>query len=697
MILAITFLFPAVLFGASAAAAPIIIHLILRTKPRQIVFPAMRFVRKTHHATLKMLRLKHLLLLLLRMAAIALAAVLIARARLPAWSGAEDLAAPAAAAIVLDNTGSMNYRRQGESSLAAARQQARKVIDSLPKGSRVVIVPVVDDRPPAMLDPSLAVQQVADLPATCRRATVARALRQATDLVRRDERTRKAVYLLTDLTAESWRDESRLAEEKDVDYTIIKCGGEDVNVLLGDLKLSSASLPLGAEALVETTLFSVNVGGDRVVEVILDGEPVAQQTLRLQAGGAAAFAAAVRPKREGAIHGQVTLRDADPLDMDNIRYFTLHVGPPAKVLVVAGTAADDQTGFVMSHAAVPGAQGAGADGLQCQTLSVEQLDGGRLQGCRVALVAGAPALSEAQWRRLEPFVRAGGALWVVVGPLISPDSYNVPAAQQLMPAALGSMEALPKQQRWVVSDLAHPMLQPFDGEANPPLAEVACASRFRVKSLAADAKVIVQFEDHAPAILVRRVGEGTVVLWNFSPLPGQSNLARLEQLPILARRTAAVLAADPSTQTQYACGQTAMLSVPRWMPGATVTLRRPGSPAEQTILPDAKRGAVIVPTGAPGDYDVRFAEGEKKFERGFSVNAEAAESDLRPVEAARLAESFPPGLAIVSDASELAGRRAAAREPLDLTPALLLALLAVLIGESFFANRFYRPDKAAAK
>jgi hypothetical protein len=134
----------------------------------------------------------------------------------------------------------------------------------------------------------------------------------------------------------------------------------------------------------------------------------------------------------------------------------------------------------------------------------------------------------------------------------------------------------------------------------------------------------------------------------------------------------------------------------RSLPGAVVTLRSPTSPGEQPLLPDPRRGAVAIPAEALGDYDVRFAEGGSKVERGFSVNAEAAESDLRPVDLSTLPAMFPPGLAVVSDASEVARRRSLAARDLDLTPVLLLALLALLTGESFFANRFYPRSQAPA-
>ena len=63
MPLPVTFLFAGVLAAGAAAAAPVIIHLIMRTKPRELVFPPLRFVTKSHRANISKLKLKHLLLL----------------------------------------------------------------------------------------------------------------------------------------------------------------------------------------------------------------------------------------------------------------------------------------------------------------------------------------------------------------------------------------------------------------------------------------------------------------------------------------------------------------------------------------------------------------------------------------------------------------------------------------------------------
>ncbi len=61
-----TLIFPVLLGGMALAAIPVLLHLIMRRKPRTLRFPAFRFLVQRHRKNLRKLRLRHLLLLALR-------------------------------------------------------------------------------------------------------------------------------------------------------------------------------------------------------------------------------------------------------------------------------------------------------------------------------------------------------------------------------------------------------------------------------------------------------------------------------------------------------------------------------------------------------------------------------------------------------------------------------------------------------
>jgi hypothetical protein len=101
------FVHPLLLWGAAAAAVPVIIHLIHRRRFRRQRWAAMEWLLQAAKQNQKRLQMENLLLLLVRTLAVLLLALAIAR---PTFSDAPLLIGPARAThlyVVLDNSGSM--------------------------------------------------------------------------------------------------------------------------------------------------------------------------------------------------------------------------------------------------------------------------------------------------------------------------------------------------------------------------------------------------------------------------------------------------------------------------------------------------------------------------------------------------------------------------------------------------------------
>ena len=79
-----TFLHAGVLAGLAAIAIPILLHLLMRQKPKRIAFPALRLLQDNVKRSTKRLRLRHLILLLARILFLAAIVLAVARPTLPA-------------------------------------------------------------------------------------------------------------------------------------------------------------------------------------------------------------------------------------------------------------------------------------------------------------------------------------------------------------------------------------------------------------------------------------------------------------------------------------------------------------------------------------------------------------------------------------------------------------------------------------
>lgn len=104
-----SFLNPIFLLALIAVGLPLLIHLLNLRRPQKVAFSTLAFFRELKNTTIRRIRIKKYLLLLLRLAAIACFAMVLARPFLPpGLSGGGNTQAPTLNAILLDNSISMS-------------------------------------------------------------------------------------------------------------------------------------------------------------------------------------------------------------------------------------------------------------------------------------------------------------------------------------------------------------------------------------------------------------------------------------------------------------------------------------------------------------------------------------------------------------------------------------------------------------
>src|SRR5438067_9183479 len=96
-----TFVHPALLAGLLFVGLPVLLHLLMRQKPKHLLFPAFRFLQQKAKTNQRKIRLRHLLLLLLRMLLIALICFALSSLR-----GRNQVGA---VVLVVDTSPSMEY------------------------------------------------------------------------------------------------------------------------------------------------------------------------------------------------------------------------------------------------------------------------------------------------------------------------------------------------------------------------------------------------------------------------------------------------------------------------------------------------------------------------------------------------------------------------------------------------------------
>src|SRR5918998_1433012 len=131
-----SFLNPLFLLGLAAVAAPILVHLVRRTRARRVEFPALYFVRQGPQRTIRRRAPHNLLLLLLRCLAVLLVVFAFTR---PFFSGAGAAAedeTTRATVFLIDASLSMRHAEH----FAEAVRRADTLLGELPEDERVALV-----------------------------------------------------------------------------------------------------------------------------------------------------------------------------------------------------------------------------------------------------------------------------------------------------------------------------------------------------------------------------------------------------------------------------------------------------------------------------------------------------------------------------------------------------------------------------
>jgi len=254
------------LLGGLFTAIPIVLHLVMRQKPKQLKFPALQFLKQRRETNRRTLQLRHWMLLALRCLAVAVVVLAFARPSVDSTAVAGwlmsaglflmlsvvasclivtlvqrrgqllvgilstvtgllmvalvvsaignlrnspnvllgDQQAPVAAALVIDSSPAMMYRFQNQTRLDVARETATWLIGQFPLDSDVAIV---ESRPePALfsVDLSAARKAVSRLQPEGSREPLPRAIQAALRLLTGSNKARKELYVFTDLTRSSW-------------------------------------------------------------------------------------------------------------------------------------------------------------------------------------------------------------------------------------------------------------------------------------------------------------------------------------------------------------------------------------------------------------------------------------------------------------------------------------------------------------
>lgn len=199
------FLQPLALIALPLVALPIIIHLINQHRHRTIPWAAMMFLMTAKRMSKGMARLRHFLILLMRVLAIAALIFVVSRPLSGGWLGSIGLGKPDATLILLDRSPSMEMQdlQVGQSKRSMALQKLAELLEQGDYGTHLVLI----DSATGQLQEVDSPKALLNLPMTGSTATSAdipAMLETALAYLKANESGRADLWFCSDLNENDW-------------------------------------------------------------------------------------------------------------------------------------------------------------------------------------------------------------------------------------------------------------------------------------------------------------------------------------------------------------------------------------------------------------------------------------------------------------------------------------------------------------
>jgi hypothetical protein len=710
------FLSPLLLAGAALVVVPIVLHLVMRRQARQVMFPALQFVQKRRESNRRKMQLRHWLLLALRCALIAGLAFALARPALQGSGLRGKEGAPLAVAVVVDNSLRMQYVHQSHSRLEEATGTAQNLVGKLPEDSMVAVCDLGRAAGGFAPDLNAATSRLRNLRAAAEARPLAAVVAEAIAMVADQHDRRQEVFVFTDLTKAAWPEDgieavkAALAAAPEVRIYVFDAGvAAPKNAALGELSLQRSVLRPGEPLELGVTVTS-NIGGPApLVELGLqaeDGrqEKRGQQLVELDANGVGrATFADISDLPLGTHQGSVRLTTADPLAVDNTRYFTVEVRPPSRVLLLAERAADAK---FLKLALEPPLTNATAR-FSCTVATFNQAAEQPLEEFQAVLLLDPGALTEEVWKQLDEYAAGGGGVGVFLGHNADFSVLNGETPQRLL---AGKLLRISRDITYLrPRRLDHPALAGLrDYDEALPWRLCQVYRYWQLSAKGSDAYAVATFANDDPAILERASGRGRLLTMT-TPVSDPMNVSGREPWNSLLSAEAAnaflplcdqivgYLAQDAEERLDILAGETARLRLGSQTAMANYVLRTPDGQASGRMGTSDAELAVSM-TDQLGNYRLTAGGESKTLDRGFSVNASPAVSELTRIEPKTLLEELPKEqIELADNMDEVEQYVDVGREGRELYP-WAIALVAIVWGaEHVLANRFYGGTAKDAK
>ena len=693
----------------AALGVPLLLHLLLRQRQVRMRFSTVRFFDDIPPQAKSRRRVRNWMLLLLRMACLALVVLAFARPFLPVATPPGGVQRPRRVVVLLDRSLSLQARDPSGPRWPQAVDAARRALAELRPGDRAALVAL--DAHPSVLAPmgpsSVAIAALKDLQPGHQGSSIADGLAEALRVLGpRTEGIDASVVVVSDLQDPAVADVASVPVPPDVRVVPVAVGERRAS----NMAVSELQPDPGGEIAPFLTVANLGDVGSATttVEFRIDGTPTWSRSVSVPAGATTNLDLALPAVSAGWHRAEARLVSADALEADNVRVATFRSPPPLRVVIVEGRPAArsfQRQSLFLEAALAPNRDLTNAPGgrFQVATCTAAELAG------RLAVPSDGPrapwdvvlAPAQRDWpsesiEALERFVRAGGGTGFFVDASVAPGAFNA-ALDPLLPAEVLSPESAPVENPWriAMADRSSALFDAFRSAGSGNLAVAEFLRRWPLQPIPG-ARVLARLDDGIPLLAGRSLGLGRVVLAGFPPDTSAGDWPKHKTFVPFVHGLARHLAGRDDDRLVLAppiatCGAEVMIPVAAPAPSSGA-VPPTNAPAYKVFWPDGTQsgaspddsGNLRLEPSQPGVVRIVGTDGRDVHQ--VAVNPPASESLLSGVTALQL-EQRMDRRDVGSGGTVAAGWLGADPGRREGWRLVLLSALGLLLVETVVANR----------
>lgn len=647
----LTFVSPWWAAGAVAAVGlPLLAHLLSRSRYREAVFPATRFVRQAVEQTTRIEQPRHRLLMLLRWLLLLLVVLAFMRPRWLPEAEAQGGDGGVVVIVLLDASASMQRTDAGSTLYERAQRRTLDLLDTLdPDRDVATVIRVGRDASPMLPEPTANLALLRDAidgsEPTYQSADWPGAVAAARRLAEASDRSVRVVVISDQQGDAPNFDEA--ADARPLAVRHVKIDGPSGNA---SVRLSDASPYPATTGQVVTALVDLTYDGEQPRDAMLTatlGGARARRTVQLRPGDRRTIELSLpTPANEGARLLRVAIDGGDPMAFDDADGLVLPVQSRSRALVIHGSTDDgeqlaERVAAMLRPGEVEGLSLPEVDTLG-RTDAVDALRNADAAQLRTVVLLDPSSIDEELAGLLEAYAQGGGGVVVLV-----PDVRRLPSSDLL------SFPISRKENRRYLGvdrnasgiDFSLAPLRVFEGPARAGLAGLTWPAVDQAETTDGS-QTLLATDNGTPIVAASMLGRGKFVVLNTDLSTGPGGLFAEPAFVVLFNELCKYASpgapipqpARPGDATPSMLRNASQLRLPDSVDADTTSITRPGP-----YLALDSAGELIGGVWAqldPAESDTRRGDGWS--DRASNATSNNVASDTPPNTAASLIGRVPP-------------------------------------------------------